>query len=226
MMPRLNSNLILVIAAVVIFGAGWNNAAFALSSDRDQQMFIDADHQKSTQNQDGNTNLPDITYLDGNVVMTQGSMKAHGDHATIYKNPSSVVDANGNSGSLTRVLLVGKQAHMQQVHDGDCSMMTADADSIDYHNDTGIAILTGHVVVIQKDKGESHSEHMIYNRNTGEMESGDNSPSSRVHMVMEPKSAQPAVKDTNNCGFPLGTYTHKASKSDAAKPAAKSNDKP
>lgn len=223
-MTRPNRNLIAIAAVACCFGL--TTPAFALNSDRDQQMFVEAHYQKSTQNQDGNPNLPDITDLDGNVIMTQGSMKAHGDHATIYKNPSSVVDANGNSGSLTRVLLVGKQAHMQQVHDGDCSLMTADADSIDFHNDTGIAILTGHVVVIQKDKGESHSEHMVYNRNTGEMVSGDDSPTSRVYMVMEPKSAQPAVKDTNNCGFPIGNYKPKVSKPAAATPAAKPKDQP
>ncbi|MDR3388661.1 MAG: lipopolysaccharide transport periplasmic protein LptA [Rudaea sp.] len=191
--------------------------AAALSTDRDQQLFIDANHQKSTQSQSNTANEPNITYLDGNVVMTQGSMKAHGDHATIYQNPSGVLDADGKSGSLTRVLLVGKQAHMQQVHDGDCSLMTGDADTIDFHNDTSLAVLTGHVVVVQKDKGEFHGEHMVYNTKTGEMESGDNSPTSRVHVIMEPKNSSPAPASTNNCGFPVGTSTAAAKK---AKPAA------
>ena len=187
----------------------------ALSNDRSQQLLLDANHQKSTQSQSGKADDPDITHLDGNVVMTQGSMKAHGEHATIYKNPSSVVDSKGNSGSLTRVLLTGTQAHLQQLHDGDCGLMSADADSIDYHTGTGIAILTGHVVVVQKGKGEFHGEHMLYNTNTGEMESGDNSATSRVHMVVEPKNSQPPVSTANNCGYPGGT-----AKAKSAKPAA------
>src|SRR5436305_4260346 len=117
--------------------------AFALSSDRNQPMLIDANYQKSTQSQTGKAGDPDITQLDGNVVVTQGSMKAHADHATIYKNPSGVADKNGKAGGISRVVLVGKQAHLQQVHDGDCGLVSADADKIDYLNDSGIATLTG-----------------------------------------------------------------------------------
>jgi len=105
--------------------------AFALSSDRNQPMLIDANYQKSTQSRTGKAGDPDITKLDGNVVVTQGSMKAHADHATIYKNPSGVADKNGSVGGITRVVFTGKQAHLQQVHDGDCGLMTADANTID-----------------------------------------------------------------------------------------------
>ncbi|MGH8041164.1 MAG: lipopolysaccharide transport periplasmic protein LptA [Rudaea sp.] len=191
-MPHTNESFrwIALVAALVMA-----QAALALQNDRSQPMNIDANYQKSTQSRTGKADDPDITQLDGNVVMTQGSMKAHADHATIYRNPSAVVDANGNAGSLTRVLLTGKPAHLQQLHDGDCSLMSADADRIDYSNATGVAILTGNVSVIQHGKGEFHGERMIYNTNTGEMESGDDSPSSRVHMVMQPKSqrAKPAA---------------------------------
>jgi lipopolysaccharide export system protein LptA len=214
MQTRLRKPIIATVACGLLYAAG----AAALSTDREQQLFIDANHQKSTESQSGTAKDPNITNLDGNVVMTQGSMKANGDHATIYQNPSGVLDADGKSGSLTRVIIVGKQAHMQQVHDGDCNLMTGDADTIDFHNDISTAILTGHVVVVQKDKGEFHGEHMIYNTKTGEMESGDNSPSSRVHMVMEPKNSSPQPPSTNNCGFQVGS-------SAAAKPAGKHDDK-
>ena len=186
--------------------------AFALSSDRNQPMLIDANYQKSTQSQTGKAGDPDITKLDGNVVVTQGSMKAHADHATIYKNPSGVADKNGAVGGITRVVLTGKQVHLQQVHDGDCGLMSADADNIDYLNNSGVATLTGGVVVVQKGKGEFHGERMIYNTNTGEMESGDMSSSSRVHVVMEPKS-ETAAASGDNCGFPAG-------KAKVKKPAA------
>jgi lipopolysaccharide export system protein LptA len=186
--------------------------AFALSSDRNQPMLIDANYQKSTQSQTGKAGDPDVTKLDGNVVMTQGSMKAHADHATIYKNPAGVTDKNGKPGGVTRVVLTGKQAHLQQVHDGDCGMMTGDADNIDYLNDTGLATLTGNVVVVQKGKGEFHGERMIYNTNTGEMESGDASSSAgRVHIMMEPKSEQPTAQSNDNCGFPAGKAKAKKS---------------
>ncbi len=224
MQTRLRKSKLIIVTAGVAGGLIYAAGAAALSTDRDQQLFIDANHQKSTQSTSGTAKDPNITYLDGAVVMTQGSMKARGDHATIYQNPSGVLDADGKSGSLTRVVLVGKQAHMQQVHDGDCNLMTGDADNIDFHNDTSLAVLTGHVVVVQKDKGEFHGEHMIYNTKTGEMESGDNSPTSRVHMIMEPKNSSPAPVSTNNCGFPVGNSTAVAKKAKTAAPAAKADD--
>jgi lipopolysaccharide export system protein LptA len=206
-------------SALACLGIALATDAFALKSDRDQQMLIDANHQTSIQSQTGKAGDPDITHLDGNVVMIQGSMKSHGDNAVIYKNPSGVADAKGNAGKMTRVVFTGKPAHMQQVHDDDCGLMTADANTIDYDVQTGIATLTGQVVVVQKGKGESHSEHMIYNTNTGAMESGDTSPTSRVHVVMEPKTEAPAPT-TNNCGFALGNAT-KAKTPKAAAPASK-----
>jgi lipopolysaccharide export system protein LptA len=200
-------------ACVLAAGCAAGAAAHALSSDRSQQLFIDANHQRSTQSPGGNPNEPNVTHLDGNVVMTQGSMKAHGDHAVIYQNPSHVVDANGNAGSLTRVVLTGRPAHMEQLHDGDCARMSADAETIDYRNDTGIAVLTGQVVVTQQGKGEFRGEHMIYNTNTGELESGDDSPASRVHLVVEPKAAAPAAPPRGeNCGYPTGPARPKPGK--------------
>jgi lipopolysaccharide export system protein LptA len=94
--------------------------------------------------------------------------------------------------------------------------MTADALKIDYNNITGIAVLTSNVVVVQKGKSQFHGENMIYNTNTGEMESGDNTAASRVHMVIEPKTDTPVAPTTNNCGFP-GTPKPKTDKKPATK---------
>jgi len=180
---------------------------WALSSDNDQPMDITANHQKSAQSKTGAASDPDITDLDGNVVITRGSIKIHADHARIYQIPSGAKDPN--AGKFSHMVLTGKQAHMQQVHDGDCGLMTADANTIDYKPLTNLAELTGGVKVVQAGRGESHSEHMLYNTDSGDMEAGDNSATSRVHMVMEPSSAKPAPR-TDNCGFP---GTPKAKKS-------------
>ncbi|HZP65661.1 MAG TPA: lipopolysaccharide transport periplasmic protein LptA [Rudaea sp.] len=185
-------------------------AAFALSTDRDQPMDVKANYLRTDQNKNTNPDVS-VTFLKGNVEITQGSIKAHGEEATIYQDsgdksakPAAEGAANSGNSKIKRVLLVGKQAHLQQVHDGDCSLMLADADTIDFHTDTDIADLRGHVTVVQKDKGEFHGEHMVYNTKTGEMESGDNSPESRVTMRFEPKSQQPQSQSSDNCGFPAG----------------------
>jgi lipopolysaccharide export system protein LptA len=201
-MQRMTSRAALCMLAA--FAAG---QAFALSSDRNQPMDVKANYLKTDQNR--NTN-PDVstTFLKGDVQITQGSLKAHGAEATIYQDnsnkPAKGASDSGGSSKIKRVVIVGKQAHLEQVDD-DCGLMIADADTIDYHTDTDLADLKGHVSVNQKGKGEFHGEHMIYNTKTGEMESGDNSPQSRVTMRFEPKTAAPAASSDNNCGYPAGT---------------------
>ncbi|HZW75622.1 MAG TPA: lipopolysaccharide transport periplasmic protein LptA, partial [Caldimonas sp.] len=161
----------------------------------------------------GAANDPDITDLDGNVIITRGSIKIHADHARVYRIPSGAKDEN--AGKYSHIVLTGKQAHMQQLHDGDCGVMTADANTIDYKPLTNLAELTGGVKVVQAGRGESHSEHMIYNTDTGEMEAGDPSAASRVHMIMEPSSAK-LPQRSDNCGFPASATPKK--KAEAPKP--------
>ena len=165
-------------------------AAHALTSDKQQNMLINADYSKIVQNKDNNQ--PGVTYLSGNVTMDQGTTKARGDEATIYQHAPNAKDAQCRdvSGDVPRVVLVGKkkQAHLEQQQDGG-GLMTAESDRIDYNADTSIAVLTGNVVVNQPGRGEFKGATMTYNTNTGEMESGDKtSASQRVQMVIVPKN--------------------------------------
>jgi len=171
--------------------------AQALTSDREQKMFIDGGALKVVQNT--NNNQPSVSYITGGAKMVQGSMKAHGDEATIYQHASSAKDAQGNdvSGSVQRVILIGKsaQAHIEQKQDAG-GLMTADSDKIDYNADTSVAVLTGNVLVVQPGRGQFKGAYMTYNTNTGEMESGDKtSDSQRVQMVIVPKN-KPAADAT------------------------------
>jgi lipopolysaccharide export system protein LptA len=151
------------------------SAAHALGNDRDKPMDVTADYSKINQGKD---KKPGTTYLRGNVRVVQGTMKANAAEATIHQK------ANGD---VQRVVMTGKQAHVEQRQDGG-GLMTADADQIDFDNDTSIAVLTGNVTVVQAGRGEFHGEKMTYNTNTGEMESGDTNASSRVHIIMQPKA--------------------------------------
>lgn len=184
------------VAAALLF-AMVPLAAHALSSDRQQNMLINADYSKIVQNRDNNA--AGVTYLTGNVTMDQGTMKARGDEATLYQHPGDAKDAQGNdiSGQIQRVILIGKnkQAHLEEKQDTG-GLFTADSDKIDYNADTSVAVLTGNVVVVQPGRGQFRGANMIYNTNTGEMESGDKtSAGSRVQMVIEPK-AKPAAPAT------------------------------
>lgn len=188
---------------VALFALGLAPLAYALGTDRQQPMKIDADYSKIKQ---GTAAAAGVTYLRGNVRIVQGSMKASGAEATLYQHPSNAKDAQGNdiSGDVKRVVIVGKQAHMEQQQDGG-GLMTADADRIDYDNDTSIADLSGSVRIVQQGRGEFHGAHMTYNTNSGEMESGDNTPANRVHIIMQPK-AKPAAKSADPADTkPAGT---------------------
>jgi lipopolysaccharide export system protein LptA len=188
---------LIAACAIALLLAG---PAFALKSDKQQPADLEANYSKSVQSKTGAANDPDVTDYDVNVIVTQGSIKMTSAHATVWRIPSAANDPN--AGETSRILLTGKQAHLQQVHDGDCALMTANADKIDYNPLTSIAILTGGVVVVQQGRGTFTGEHVIYNTDTGDMESGDKSDTSqRVHTVMEPKTAAPPPS-TNNCGFP------------------------
>jgi lipopolysaccharide export system protein LptA len=174
--------------------------AHALSSDREKPMNVTADYSKITQ---GGDKAPGVAYLKGKVQITQGSMKASGAEATIYQHPTNAKDAQGNdaSGSVQRVVLVGQQAHLEQLQDKG-GLITANADKIDYNGDTSIAVLTGNVTVVQQGSGTFNGEHMTYNTNTGEMESTDATSHKPVTMTFEaktkaatPAKAKPAAGD-------------------------------
>ncbi|MEP7042675.1 MAG: lipopolysaccharide transport periplasmic protein LptA [Dokdonella sp.] len=224
--PQRSTSSAAALACALLVAA---SAAHALSTDRNQQMFVDADYSKIQQSTD---DKPGVSFLNGNVQVVQGSMKAHGDEATIYQHASNAKDAQGNdiSGGIQRVILIGKkaQAHMQQLQDNDAGLIIADADKIDYNSDTAIADLTGNVTVVQQGRGTFHGTHMTYNTNTGEMESGDNTPANRVHLVMEPKkqaATTPAAKPADApaaAAPPTAKPAKKAKKpsTSATKPAA------
>lgn len=184
-----NSAFVLFPTLVLALGA---TLAHALGSDREQAMDITANYQKTQL--DTGSNQPGITHLKGNVRMLQGSLKAHADEATMYQHRGDARDAQGNdiSGGVQRIVLVGKRAHLEQLQDNNAGLVSADADRIDYNADTGVAELSGNVSVVQQGRGEFHGAHMTYNTHTGEIESGDNSAASRVHMIIQPK-AKPAA---------------------------------
>ena len=158
--------------------------AQALSSDREKDLEVFAAYNKSVM---GSRNAAENhTLLQGNVRMEQGSLKARGDEARLF-------DA-GAGNEARRMVLTGKPAHLEQRLDGDGGLMTARAAEIDYNDGSGIAVLTGDVVVVQEGKSEFRGPRMTYNTNTGAMEGGSQAPGSEVRMIFKAKkpAATPA----------------------------------
>lgn len=125
-------------------------------------------------------NLPNtITTLTGNVIATQGTLKATGDKALVY------IDADTQIKRIVITVNKGKLAHIEQVDDSG-NLMTGDADQLDYDNINGIAVLTGHAVVHQQGRGEAHGDKLTYNTQTSYM-TGNSGGDGLVHMIFLPK---------------------------------------
>lgn len=162
--------------------------AHALSTDREQPLDVRAQYNKST------FGTQNVTLFQGNVRMVQGSLKATGDEARIWE-----IDTGDADTTARRLVLTGKPAQLEQLMDNDGGKLTARALTIDYRSDTGLAELTGDVVVVQEGRSEFRGPHMTYNTNTGAMEGGSQAPGSEVHMTFKPKPkvVKKAATDAN-----------------------------
>lgn len=157
-------------------------AASAKSTDRNQDMTIDAGAQSGTLIGDGKTTLSQ------GVVITQGTLDLRSSDAEIYMK----------DGEAVRAVFTGKQAKLkQQLDDG--SWMDASADRIDYDIKGEVLVMTGNYHV-KSARGTNAGQKMTYNTRTGEMNSGGDG--TRVRTVIPPKNktaapaAAPAAKTT------------------------------
>ena len=173
---------ILVLPLLMAF----HGHVLALSTDRDQALDVRAQTNTSSF---GTTNTSVFT---GNVRMVQGSLKAGGDEARI-----SEIEGGGTDGNGRRLVLTGAPATLEQLLDGG-GKVTARAKTIDYRSDTGIAELTGEVIVVQEGSSEFRGPRMTYNTNTGAMEGGSQTAGSEVHMTFKPKPRAPTQKPAEN----------------------------
>lgn len=125
-------------------------AAHAKTGDRNQPM-------NTSQAKVDGFNAPNsITTLTGNVVLTQGSMKATGAIAQLYLDADTQV---------SRIVMKGQPAHIQQLDDSN-RLMTGEAPTLDYDNIHGIAVLQPNAVVTQQGMGEAHADKLTYNTQT------------------------------------------------------------
>lgn len=174
--------------------------ALAKQDDRNQPMnFV-------SKTVDGYNAPNTITTLTGSVVATQGSMKMTGDVAKLYLDADTQV---------ARAVVTGRQAHIEQLDEAN-NLMQGDADTLDYDNINGIAVLTGNAVVRQQGRGEFHGDKLTYNTNTS-LITGQAGGDGLVHGVILPKPkpaapgapaatpAKPAAPATNTPAKPTST---------------------
>lgn len=156
--------------AVVVLGLLAAQPALARKSDRQQEM------QVAAKNFDGFQKPNSVSTLTGNVVITQGTLKATGAQAKVYFDADT---------QISRVVITGSPAHLEQLDDNG-NLMLGDAATLDYDNLNGIAVLSGNASVTQKGRGEAHGDRLTYNTETSQM-TGESAGDGLVHMTFKPK---------------------------------------
>ncbi len=153
-------------------------AALAKTSDRSQPMNLEADSNDCNVTDDNGK-----CRFSGNVVITQGTLEIH----------AAVADLFRNNGEVDRVVLTGNQATLKQLMD-DGSPMNAAADNIEYKVNDNIIVLTGNYKV-NSPKGTNTGQRMVYNTETGNMQSGGDGTRVRTVIQPKPKAGAPATTD-------------------------------
>lgn len=156
--------------ALAVLGALAAGPACAKQSDRQQDMHV------TSKNFDGFQQPNSVSTLTGNVVITQGTLKATGAKAKVY------LDANTQ---ISRIVITGSPAHIEQLDDNN-NLMLGDAATLDYDNINGIAVLIGNASVKQPGRGEAHGDKLTYNTVTSLM-TGESAGDGMVHMTFKPK---------------------------------------
>ncbi len=164
-MPRIPPANALLLAALSVLVAA---PAWARSSDRNQDMSIDAGHQAGTFDGNGKT------VLTGGVNVKQGTLEINSAAGEVYMS----------GGEITRAIFTGKQVKMRQQMD-DGTWMDASADRVEYDMKTEIITFIGNYTV-SSTRGSNRGQKMVYNTRTGNMESGGDG--SRVHTVIKARS--------------------------------------
>ena len=160
---------ITLLAALLAPGLAWSKA-----SDRNQPMAIDSNTNDCNLSDNGKCQFR------GDVVIIQGTLEIHADTADLIRK----------NGDIERVILNGKQATLKQQMD-DNTWMNARADNMDYNVSSEVIILTGNYHV-ESERGTNAGQRMVYNTQTGAMQSGGDG--TRVRTVIQPKTKAPAAQ--------------------------------
>lgn len=163
------------IAGASILGSMIPMPVYAKSSDR--SVPANADGTKFS----GNIGPDTKSQLDGDVVITQGSLRITGSHADLYTD---------HANQLVRAVVTGDRAHVEQLDDANLRM-TADARTIDYSVDSGIAILTGAARASKEAGGAVSGDVVRYNVGAGTFDASSTG-ATLVHVTFSAKGSPPA----------------------------------
>jgi lipopolysaccharide export system protein LptA len=153
------------LGLVVLPGASW-----ALSSDRDQPMAIEADR---VELDDG----AGVSEYRGNVKVTQGTLVLTGDSMTVYNKGDKV----------EKVIMLGKPATYRQRPDNKDKDVRAKALRMEYYT-TPERIILLREAEVEQEGDRLRSERIEYDVAKDKVNAGTNDPKGRVRIVIQPRS--------------------------------------
>lgn len=143
--------------------------AAALSSDRNQPMYVEADRADIDDKQG-------VSVYHGNVKITQGTLQLTADELTVTTK----------NGDIVKAIALGKPATYRQRPDNKPQDVEAEALRMEYYADEQKIILLQKAVVRQA--GDTfRSERIHYDIATDKVNAGAGSPSDRVRITIQPK---------------------------------------
>lgn len=176
-LTHLNKLLVLLAALLA------NAPAWALSSDKDQPIEIEAD----------TADLNDqkrITIYRGDVIVIQGSIRMTGDKMTVYYNEQDDVDT---------VIMEGTPATYKQLPDNSDVYDEAEALRMEYYEPKGLVVLIDNAVVKQG-RTRFSGNRVEYDTNLSQVKArgdgkegdkaGESEGGGRFKMIIKPKDKE------------------------------------
>lgn len=144
----------------------------ALESDHEQPMEILA--------RDSDTDLEaGVHRLIGNVEIRQGSLYIHAERGEVHQP--------GRTEEITRVILEGSPALLEQALDNGAGHMRARAARIDFDRGANTVVLTGNVR-IEDPRGTLSGERIVYDIAHGRIQGHSGGDDGRVRFVIPPRT--------------------------------------
>jgi len=156
----------------LLIASTFATTAFALDSDRDQPVHLEADH--ATYNQQTG-----VTVYRGNVIITQGTIRIQAD------NVVANLDATR---SIKDVTATGRPAKFQQKISPDKGIVYGEGDQVYYDAAPSQITLTGHAKITQ-DGSTFNGNTLRYGMKQGDIE-GNGNKQQRVQMIIPPSSTR------------------------------------
>lgn len=161
----------LINVVYLLLALGFTTGAFALESDADQPITIDAN--SATYDDATSTS----TYV-GKVISVQGSMQVNSDKLVVYFK----------DGSAERLVFTGNRAKFKQKPSEGADEIHGEALTGEYYPKRNVLMLIGDAIVSQGNA--TYSSNLIeYDSKNAIVKAGENSSDSkRVHVTLKPKA--------------------------------------